>query len=95
MAARRLIPAKTPITPAEAADLAFDLRKLALRPSLVTLFILGGTSTHREDGRALRVKHMRLPPSGPPVLTTMRPIGSAPKERRKSMPSRIDCLSTS
>jgi 3-phenylpropionate/trans-cinnamate dioxygenase ferredoxin reductase subunit len=30
MAARRLIPAKTPITPNEAADLAFDLRKLAL-----------------------------------------------------------------
>ena len=30
MAARRLIPAKTPITPDEAADLAFDLRKLAL-----------------------------------------------------------------
>ena len=30
MAARRLIPAKTPITPVEAADSAFDLRKLAL-----------------------------------------------------------------
>ena len=35
MAARRLIPAKTPIAPNEAADLAFDLRKLALaQPSL-------------------------------------------------------------
>jgi hypothetical protein len=30
MAARRLIPAKTPLAPNEAANLAFDLRKLAL-----------------------------------------------------------------
>jgi hypothetical protein len=30
MAARRLIPAKTPLTAEQAADLTFDLRKLAL-----------------------------------------------------------------